>query len=336
MRANSVMAIPSPDNSKLPDHVVAFEVSKHQLVVHTLPANRQCVIDNKPAAVRRVLKNELKHNINAQLGRMLVVCEATGGYEDSVLDVTVELDLEAHRAHGTRVRHFAKAKGLKAKSDPLDAPLIARYGLQTEDLVRYCPPSAEVKALRALQERRDDLKQILQAETNRLEHVDHRLVLKTIKASIKCLSRQLKAVEAEIKRLIKSTPDLAHTDKLLRTVPGIGEVTAAALIAHMPELGTLPRNTAAALAGLAPYDNDSGKKKGRRHIQGGRSTVRRNLFMAAVTAMTHCPHLADYADRIISKGKPWKIAVTAVMRKLIVICNAVLASQQPCRYAKSA
>lgn len=336
MRPHTLKAVPLPGNSNLPDHVVAFEVSKHQLVVHTLPTHRQCVIDNRPAAVRRVLKGELKHNSKAQQGRMLVICEATGGYEAPVLDVAVELGLDLHKAHGTRVRHFAKSKGFKAKSDPLDAPLIALYGLQTENLVRYRPPSAEVKALRALQERRDDLMQILQAESNRLEHASHALVLNSLKASIKSLSRQLKAVEAEIKRLIGSDPSLSHTEQLLRTVPGIGSVTAATLIAHMPELGTLPRGTAAALAGLAPYDNDSGKKKGPRHIQAGRSAVRRCLYMAALTAMRDCPHLGDYADRIMSRGKPWKVAVTAVMRKLIVIANAVLASQHPCQYAKPA
>jgi transposase len=118
---------------------------------------------------------------------MLVVCEATGGYEAHVLEAATELGIEAHKAHGTRVRHFAKYKGLKAKNDPIDARLIALYGLQTENLVRYVPPSASLKALRALKERCHDLQVMLQAETNRLEHVTDPRVLKNLKASIPCL-----------------------------------------------------------------------------------------------------------------------------------------------------
>jgi len=336
MTNHTVTPIRSSGNANLPDHVVAFEVSKHQLVVHTLPANRQCTIANRPAAVRRVLMAEIKHNRRAQLGRMLVICEATGGYEAHVLEAAIALDLEVHQAHGTRVRHFARYKGLKAKNDPIDARLIALYGLQTEKLVRYRPPSPAVKALRALQERRHDLKLMLQAETNRLEHASNRHVLNSLKTSIKTIRKTLDRIEAEIDLLLEAEDSLARKAQLMRTVPGVGPVVAATLIAHMPELGTLPRGQAAALAGLAPYDNDSGEHKGRRHIDAGRGAVRRCLYMAALTAIRACPHLHDYAARIQARGKPAKVAITAVMRKLIVILNAVLASQNPCHYAKPA
>lgn len=334
MRANTVTAIRSPSNTDLPDHVVAFEVSKHQLVVHSLPADRQRTIPNTSAAVRRVLRAERKSNMQAQLGRMLVVCEATGGYESHVLEVAVELGIDAHKAHGTRVRHFANYKGLKAKNDPIDARLIALYGRQTENLVRFVPPSAALKALRALQERRDDLKLMLQAETNRLEHASNPHVLKSLKSSIRALSRALDAIEAEIACVLKAEENLARKAQLMRTVPGVGPVVAVAMLAHMPELGTLSRGRAASLAGLAPFDDDSGMRKGRRHIHAGRNAVRRCLYMAALAAIRACPHLRDYAARIRARGKPFKVAVTAVMRKLIVIINAVLASQQPCHYAK--
>jgi transposase len=336
MRTGTVTAIRSPGNPQLPSHVVAFEISKHQLVVHTLPADRQCTIPNTAAAVRRLLIAEIKHNRQAPLGAMLVVCEATGGYETAVLDVAVELGIEVHKAHGTRVRHFARYKGLIAKNDPIDARLIALYGLQTENLVHYRPPAAAVKALRALQQRRDDLKLMLQAETCRLEHAGNTHVLKSLRTAIKAITKALAAIEAEIVRLLATEEDLARKAQLMRTVPGVGPVVAATLLAHMPELGTLSRGGAAALVGLAPYDDDSGQRNGHRHIAAGRSAVRRCLYMAALGAVRTCPHLRAYAARIKARGKPFKVAITAVMRKLIVIINAVLASQRPCNYAKPA
>lgn len=336
MTHDTVMAIRSPGNSSLPDHVVAFEVSKHQLVVHTLPANRQHTIPNTPAAVRRVLVAEVKHTRRAGLGTMLVVCEATGGYEAHVLASAVELGIEAHKAHGTRVRHFARYKGLKAKSDAIDARVLALYGLHTDNLRRYVAPAATVVALRALQERRHDLQVMLRAETNRLEHASDARVLRSLEASIKSMSKALATIEAEIGNLVEGTETLSHRARLMRTVPGVGPVVAATLMAHMPELGTLPRGQAAALAGLAPHDNDSGQMRGRRSISAGRNAVRRCLYMAALVAIRRCPHLRDCAQRIIARGRPPKVAITAVMRKLVVIINAVLASQQPCHYAKPA
>lgn len=328
--------IRTSSNPSLPEHVVAFEVSKHQLVIHTLPTDKQRSVPNTPAAARRALMAEARHNRRAGLGLMLVVCEATGGYEQHVLAAAASLGIEAHKAHGTRVRHFAKYRGLKAKNDPIDARLIALYGLQTENLMRYQPPSEDIKALRALQERRHDLIVMLQAERNRLEHVSNAAVLKSLRASVRALSSTLAAIETEISGLLARTDTLARKAELMRTVPGVGPVVASTLLAHMSELGTLPRGRPAALAGLAPYDDDSGQKKGRRTIEAGRSAVRRCLYMAALVAVRVCPHLRAYADRVKARGKPFKLAITAVMRKLIEIINAVLATGQPCHYAQPA
>jgi transposase len=337
MTTETVTAIRSPSNTtSLPDHVVAFEVSKHALVVHSLPADRQRTIANTPAAVRRVLKAEMAHNRRAGLGAMLVLCEATGGYEAHVLEVAVELGLGAHKAHGTRVRHFARSQGLKAKNDAIDARLIALYGRKIDNLVRYAPPSPELKALRALEARRHDLKVMVQAESNRLEHVSNVCVRKCLQASITALAKALHTIEAEIAALMQREEALASKARLMRTVPGVGSVVATTLIAHMPELGTLPRGRPAALAGLAPYDDDSGKSTRRRSIAAGRSAVRRCLYMAALAAIRSCGQLRAFAARIVARGRPAKVAVIAVMRKLIHIINAVLASQQPCRYARTA
>jgi transposase len=322
-------------NTGRPGHVVAFEVAKHQLVVQANPADRQHVIANAPAAVRRLLKAEARRNQRQGLGAMLVVCEATGGYERHVLDAAIALGIEVHLAHGSKVRHFARYKGRNAKSDPIDARMLAQYGAETADLRRYQPPSEADRDLRALDARRQELKVALQAEANRLEHVSHPVVLASLQASMQGLASMLKDIEAEIARLLASEAELARKVALARTVPGVGPVVATTLLAHMPQIGSLTRGQAPALAGLAPYDNDSGKMRGRRHIQGGRSAVRRCLYMAALVAMRVCPHLRAFAQRIRARGKPFKVAATAVMRKLIVIINAVLASGQPCAYAKT-
>ena len=185
------------------NHILAFEVSKEQLLVHTLPADEQCAIDNKPQAVRRLIKAEIKRNRNKQLGQMLVVCEATGGYECHVLDAAVEMGLSVHRAHGTRVRHFGGYCGLLAKTDPIDARLLAQYGLKTENIRLYSPPPPETAALRALHARRTEIQQMLIAETGRLDHAQHKNVLKSLKDHIASLKAALAAIEADIAQLVE-------------------------------------------------------------------------------------------------------------------------------------
>jgi len=166
------------------NHVVAFEVSKEVLVVDTLPADEQCTIANKPQAVRRILKAQLKRNRKERLGPMLIVCEATGGYERHVLNAAIDLGLPTHRAHGTRVRFFARYRGLIAKTDPIDARLLAHYGAKTDKLRLYEPPPPETVALRALHARRTDIQEMMIAETCRLDQAHHKSVVKSLKAHI--------------------------------------------------------------------------------------------------------------------------------------------------------
>jgi transposase len=256
------------------------------------------------------------------------VCEATGGYERHVLDASQQLGLACHRAHGARVRFFASYLGLAAKTDPIDARLLAFYGLRTEELRLYVPPAPEVKALRALKARREEIQQMLFAETNRLEHATHRSVLAGLKMHIRSLKAVLAALDQEIAELVRHTPLLAHKTHLMQSLVGVGPVTATALLAYLPELGNLTRGEAARLAGLAPINKDSGKTKGSRPTQPGRDGFRRSLYMAAGIAMRKNPKLAVFAARLKAKGKPFKLVVTAVMRKLVVILNAVLRDGQ--------
>jgi transposase len=331
MTLTTMAAIRPPFN-----HVVAFEVSKESLVVHTLPADEQCAIANRPQAVRRQLKAAIKRNRQDKLGPLLIVCEATGGYEGHVLDAAIELGLAVHRAHGTRVRFFARYQGLVAKTDPIDARMLAQYGHQTANLRLYVPPPPECTALRALQARRAELQDMIIAETNRLEHARHRSVLKNLRAHIAVLEAAFKTIEVEIAELVNATDSLRAKVELMRTVKGVGFVTATTLLAYLPDIGELSRGQVARRTGLAPINDDSGKKRGARHVEAGRNEIRRCLYMAALVAASRNPVLREFAARLKARGHPFKYLITAVMRKLVVILNAVLRDREPWKGAKTA
>jgi transposase len=317
------------------NHIIAFEVSKETLVVHVLPIDEQRTIDNTRAAVLRLLCAETARNRKASLGPMLVVCEATGGYERHVLAGAHELALACHKAHGSRVRFFARYLGLGAKTDAIDARMLALYALRTERLRLHEPPSPEEEALRNLKARRDEIQDMIIAETNRLEHAHHRSIRAGLKAHIRTLRTIMAAIDKEIAGLLR-TDALGRKARLLQTVIGVGPQTAASCLAYMPELGHLTKGEAAALAGLAPLANDSGKLSAPRHTGHGRSQVRRALYMAALVAIRRNPVIAAFAQRLRKAGKPFKLVITAVMRKLIVILNAILQSNLPWKYANAA
>ncbi len=267
------------------NHVIAFDVAKESLAVHILPSGESLEAPNTAAGVRRLLLREQKRNAKLGLGPLLVVCEATGGYENNVLEAACELGLACHRAHGSSVRAYAKFRGRHAKSDPIDGCLIAEYGRDKPGLRLYQPPRPEQAALRELMGRRAELQDMIEAEQCRLEHVSLKPVRLSLEKHLKMLNKELLAIEKEIKAAARGDEVLNHRAKLMQTVTGVGSVTAYTLLAFMPELGSIPASTAAALAGLAPYDRDSGKERGRRRIFAGRSQVRSCLFMAARAGM---------------------------------------------------
>lgn len=309
------------------NRVIAFEVAKHALVVHTLPEDRQRRIANTAGAVRRLLRAALERS----QAPLLVVCEATGGYEKHVLAEACALELACHRAHGARVRHFARYMGAAAKTDAIDARMLALYAQNAQNLRLYRPPAIEQKAVRALKSRRDELLQMMIGETNRIEHAEHASVRASLRTHVRILKLQLARIERELAQIVAETPRLAEQARLMQSVKGVGAETAAALIAYFPELGSLSKGQAARLAGLAPIARDSGRMSAPRHIEPGRAALRRTLYMAAVIAMRFNPRLRAFAERLKAKGKPFKLIAAAVMRKLIVILNAVLASGEPTR-----
>ena len=318
------------------NHIVAFEVAKETLAIHVLPDDRQDAIANTPPAIRKLLRHEMRRNRAAGRGPLLVICEATGGYERHVLAICVALGLAVHKAHGTRVRHFARYLGLAAKTDPIDARVLALYGRNTPGLRLYAPPTPELVALRALKTRRDQVQQMLIAESNRLAHTRHASVKRSLEAHIAGLRKALAALAAEIALHIKASAALARKARLMCSLSGVGPVTAATLLAAMPELGTLSKGEAAHLAGLAPINRDSGKACAPRHVAAGRARVRAALYMAALVALRHNPVLRRFATALRQNGKPFKVAITATMRKLIVTLNAILRSGEPWRHAKHA
>lgn len=313
-------------------HIIAFEVAKDSLTLHILPADRQEQIANTAAAIRRILRREAKLNQHKGLGPMLVVCEATGSYDRHVLAAACELAIPLHRAHGVRTRHFARYLGL-AKTDPIDARMLARFGRDTPGLRLYAQPAPNQAALRDLRGRRDEIKAMMRMEANRLEHARHRRVVASIKAQLRRLDKDLAQIESEIARLIETAPDMARKARLMQSLKGVGPATATACLAYLPELGSFTKGQVARIVGLAPIANDSGKASMPRHIAGGRAVMRSALYMAALVAIQRNSRLAAYAADLKKRGKPPKLVITAVMRKIIVILNAIIRDNQPAKHA---
>lgn len=311
-------------------HIIAFEIAKHGLTLHILPSGDQETIPNTPAAVRRILRREERRNTLGSLGAMLIVCEATGGYERHVLGAAVALCIPLHRAHGVRTRYFARYLGL-AKTDPIDARMLAAYGRDTPDLRLYTQPQPQESALRALRGRRDEIKAMMRMEANRLEHAHHPRVAVSVKAHLRTMDKELQQIEAAITGLIKASPDMARKARLMQSFKGVGPATATACLAYLPELGTFTKGQVARITGLAPIANDSGKASMPRHIAGGRAVMRQSLYMAAVVAIQRNTAIAAYAAGLKKRGKPAKLVITAVMRKIIIILNAIIRDGTPAK-----
>jgi transposase len=231
-----------------------------------------------------------------------------------------------------QIRDYARATGQLAKTDALDARAIARFAEAVKPAVRPLP-SEDAQRLSALVARRRQLVEMLGMETNRRHQARDRKLQRQVDAHVKWLREAVDRLEADLNDTIRSSPVWRERENLLTSVPGIGSTTASALIAELPELGLLDRRRIAALAGLAPMNRDSGQLRGRRMICGGRPQVRRALYMATVAAIRFNPAISKFYRRLVEAGRPPKVALTAAMRKLLTILNAVLRDQQPWRAA---
>jgi transposase len=305
--------------------VVGIDVAKAELVIVVRPSGELWTAANDEAGVRALV---------ARLREMapeLIVLEATGGYELLVAAALAAAELPAVVVNPRQVREFAKATGQLAKTDRIDAGILALFAERIQPTVRVIP-DPEARALEALITRRRQLLEMRQAEANRLGLVLGRRqqpIRKSLKKHIAYLDRELAMTESDLDRMVRASPIWRERDELLQSVPGVGPVVARTLLAELPELGQLNRRAIAKLAGVAPLNWDSGMWRGHRVVQGGRATVRTALYMAALVATRYNPVIKAFYQRLLAVGKPKKVALVACMRKLLTMLNHMLRTGQP-------
>lgn len=260
----------------------------------------------------------------------LIVLEATGGYERPWVTACASAQLPVVVVNPRQVRAFAKAIGRTAKTDGIDAHVLATFAARVQPPVRALPDAAR-RDLDAVLARRQQLVTMRTAEQQRLGHAPARVVRQSLEAHIAWLQQQIDDADRTLHDVIRQSPIWREQDDLLQSVPGIGPITARTLVAALPELGQLPHRALAALVGVAPFNQDSGQSRGRRRIWGGRAAVRRVLYMAAVTATRYNPLCKALYARLVTAGKPPKVALVAVMHKLLTILNAIVRDRTPWR-----
>jgi transposase len=259
-------------------------------------------------------------------GVSLVVVEASGGYEAALVSELVERGQPVALVNPTRVRAFARAEGVLAKTDKIDAQVIARFGATMKPAARARREKQQVQLTEQITRRRQ-LVLMLTAEKNRRQTASPTM-REHISNHITWLQAEIEALEVQISQSIEANSLWAETAKRVDSVPGIGFITAATLVAELPELGQLNRQKLAALVGVAPFNHDSGKHRGKRHIFGGRTSVRSVLYMATLSAIRHNPVIRAFYQHLLAKGKLKKVALTACMRKLLVILNTMVKTGQ--------
>ncbi|MGZ8533363.1 MAG: IS110 family RNA-guided transposase [Candidatus Binatia bacterium] len=295
---------------------VGIDVSKAQLDVEIRPSGEKQSFANDKVGNKALVK------WLAKIAPTLIVLEATGGYERQVTRALVSADLPAVVVNPRQVRDFAKATGQLAKTDSIDAGVLAHFAEVIRPELRPLPDAVTLE-LRALTSRRRQFLEMIAAENNRLE-MTSKAVRKSINAHLGYLEQALERINQELDRAIEQSPIWKENEDLLRSAKGIGPVTSRTLLAELPELGTLDRKQIAALVGVAPFNRDSGSLKGRRSIWGGRAPVRGALYMATLVATRRNPVIRDFYNRLITKGKLFKVALVACMRKLLTILNSMI------------
>ncbi len=296
-------------------HVIGIDVSKHHLDIHDRGARR---IANDATAIAGFVAELPQH--------ALVVFEATGAYDNALRQALEAAGRHHARVNPAQARDFARAAGVLAKTDAVDARVLALMGARL-DLRHSQPPSPARRQLAQLNQRRDQLVLMRKQEKTRL--ADAAGLADDLVDHIAWLDQRIAALEQRIQHFVAADPELRQAAHLLQSVPGIGPVTATTLLALMPELGQRRRRAIAALAGLAPINADSGTKRGQRHIRAGRRRVRTALYMAAVTGTRANSRLKTIYNRLRDTGKPPKVALIAIARRILVIANAILRTNTP-------
>jgi transposase len=310
-------------------YFIGIDVSKAKLdlAFDEQPAN--AIVSNDPNGIEELM--ELLPEPNS----CLIVIEATGNYERALVVRLVDAGHIVSVVNPRQVRDFAKALGKLAKTDKLDARVIAQFGKLTRP--RAVAKTKELQGeLDQLVTRRRQLIGTRTAEKNRQGQATSKVVYKSIQRVLDAINKDIKAIDREIQKLVQSDDDWKNRAELLGTMPGVGDVTSATLIAELPELGKLNRRQICSLVGLAPFNRDSGTMRGKRAIFGGRQSVRSALYMAALSARRYNPALAAFSQRLKEQGKPPKVIITACMRKILVTLNNMVKTNSPWKNLKTA
>lgn len=298
------------------DVFVGIDVAKDHLDICVLPVKKLWRIEYTDSAVDAAVTQL------AALKPQIIVLEATGGYETTIVAALAHEGLPVCINNPRQIRDFAKATGLLAKTDSLDAYAIARFAQAVKPAAQALP-SEDEKRLKAIIARRRQIVVMLVSEKNRLQQANP-AVVKSIKAVIAFLQKQLDGINDELKTFIHASPIWREKEEILRSVAGIGPIVSMTLLAELPELGTINRSAIGALGGVAPFNRDSGTMRGKRTVWGGRGAVRSALYMATITAIRINPVIKTFYLRLKAAGKVSKVAIVACMRKLLVILNSMI------------
>jgi transposase len=301
---------------------VGIDVSKKSLELHVIPSGENFSVNYDEAGLAALIQ-KLKSLQQLQV----ILLEATGGYEKLIAAELCADGLNKVCIINPRfIRDFARSTGQLAKTDTIDAAMIARFA-QMFNLKPQTMPTQAEEQLKALVSRRQQLTKTRTAESNRLEKATTPRIIASLRKSLEFLNGEIKELDQDIEKTIRQNPVWCAKEKKLRKVKGVGPATACQLLASMPELGQLNRRQIASLAGLAPINRDSGQFRGKRMICGGRSAVRKALYMATLVATIYNPTIRNFYNRLLATGKPKKLALTACMRKLLIILNATLKNE---------
>jgi len=301
---------------------VGIDVSKDRLDVHILPQDEAFSVERNGKGLAELV-DRLKSFVPS-----LVAVEATGGFESTTAAALAGAGLPLAVVNPAQIRHYAQALGKRAKTDAIDARVIARFAADVKPDARPLPDET-TQLLADLVARRRQIVEMLQAERQREKRTTVRRLKKSLARLIAALEKELNALDSDIDDTVRGSPVWREKENLLASVPGVGSQTARTLLGELPELGTLGRKQITSLVGLAPYTRQSGQWRGKSMIGGGRKTVRSALFIAALVASRHNPQLKAFRDRLVAAGKPKMVAIIAVARKLITILNAILRDKKP-------
>lgn len=308
---------------------IGVDLAKHSFDAVVLETGEHRTFKTTRGEIAKAVRWIAKH------ARPMVVMEATGNYEADLVDALHEAKVDLAVMNPRWIRKFAESFGQLAKTDKIDATLLAEYAKRMQPHPQESTSKA-LKTLRELVTRRNQIVQMRTMEVGHREHVRSKKVQRSIRALAKQLDNQQAEIEKEIREHVNDDSDFRGRVKLMQTMPGIGETTAIMLAVELPELGRCNRQEIAALVGVAPINRDSGQLKGRRRTRAGRKKVRTGLYMAAVSASCHNPPLREFYQRLRAAGKSGLVALIAVMRKLLVILNSMLARNEPWRAMKTA